>query len=216
MQTVVEQIGRIGLLPIITIDKADHAQAVAQALLASDLACAEVTFRTPAAAAAIGRIATTVPELLLGAGTILTVEQAQTAVDAGAKFLVAPGFDPDVVAWCLKHDVPIFPGVMTPSDISLALKFGLTTLKFFPAEAAGGVPALKAIGGPFVGVNFVPTGGVSAQNLADYLRLPMVVACGGSWMVKRELIAQEKFDTIGQLAREALTLVAQSRGRANE
>jgi 2-dehydro-3-deoxyphosphogluconate aldolase/(4S)-4-hydroxy-2-oxoglutarate aldolase len=140
---------------------------------------------------------------------VLTVEQAQQAKAAGAKFIVTPGFDAAVVDWCLANEMPITPGVMTPTDINQALAKGLNVLKFFPAAAAGGVKALKAIGGPYVGVKFIPTGGINANNLADYLRLPMVHACGGSFMVKKQLIADGQFDKITELAAEAVAIVSQ-------
>jgi 2-dehydro-3-deoxyphosphogluconate aldolase/(4S)-4-hydroxy-2-oxoglutarate aldolase len=209
MNAIVQKLGKIGIIPVVAIDDADTAVPLGQALLDGGLPCAEITFRTAAAAAAIRKMSAAYPDILVGAGTVLTVEQAQQAKAAGAKFIVTPGFDAAVVDWCLANEIPITPGVMTPTDINQALAKGLSVLKFFPAEAAGGVKALKAIGGPYVGVKFIPTGGINANNLADYLRLPMVHACGGSFMVKKQLIADGQFDKITELAAEAVAIVSQ-------
>jgi 2-dehydro-3-deoxyphosphogluconate aldolase/(4S)-4-hydroxy-2-oxoglutarate aldolase len=209
MNEIVQKLGEIGIIPVVAIDDADTAVPLGQALLDGGLPCAEITFRTAAAAAAIRKMSAAYPDILVGAGTVLTVEQAQQAKAAGAKFIVTPGFDAAVVDWCLANEMPITPGVMTPTDINQALAKGLSVLKFFPAEAAGGVKALKAIGGPYVGVKFIPTGGINANNLADYLRLPMVHACGGSFMVKKQLIADGQFDKITELAAEAVAIVSQ-------
>ena len=168
----------------------------------------------PAAAAdAIKMMSAEFPDILVGAGTVLTVDQAERAVSAGAKFIVTPGFDDLVVDWCLANNTPITPGVMTPTDINQALAKGLNILKFFPAEAAGGIKTLKAIGGPYVGVKFIPTGGINAGNLANYLRLPMVHACGGSYMVNKQLIAAADFETITNLTWEAVAQVAAVRSQ---
>ena len=207
MGEVVEKLGEIGIIPVVAIDDADTAVSLGQALLDGGLPCAEITFRTAAAAEAILNISAVLPDILVGAGTVLTVKQAEQAATAGAKFIVTPGFDAAVVDWCLANNMPITPGVMTPTDINQAIAKGLNILKFFPAEAAGGVKALKAIGGPYVGLKFIPTGGISAGNLADYLSLPMVHACGGSFMVKKQLIADGQFETITQLAKTAVDIV---------
>jgi 2-dehydro-3-deoxyphosphogluconate aldolase/(4S)-4-hydroxy-2-oxoglutarate aldolase len=212
MSEIVERLGEIGIIPVVAIDDAETAVSLGQALLDGGLPCAEITFRTAAAADAIQKMSAAQPDILVGAGTVLTVEQVQQAKEAGAKFIVTPGFDTAVVDWCLGNDMPITPGVMTPTDINQALAKGLTILKFFPAEAAGGIKALKAIGGPYVGIKFIPTGGISAANLADYLRLPMVHACGGSFMVKKQLIADGKFDEIRDLAETAVDIVKSIRG----
>lgn len=211
MHEILIQLGNLGVVPVIAIDDAAAAPHLGQALLAGHLPCAEITFRTAAAAAAIHAMTTTCPDMLVGAGTVLTVPQAETAVSAGAKFIVTPGFDAAVVDWCLAHDIPVIPGVMTPTEINMALNKGLTILKFFPAEAAGGVKTLKAIGGPYGHVKFIPTGGISPTNLIDYLRLPLVHACGGSWLVSKQLIAAGEFDTITRLTQEAMALVKQVR-----
>ena len=207
MSEITARLGEIGIIPVVAIDDADTAVALGQALLDGGLPCAEITFRTAAAADAIQKMSAALPDVLVGAGTVLTVEQAEKAAAAGAKFIVTPGFDAAVVDWCLANDMPITPGVMTPTDINQAIAKGLKILKFFPAEAAGGVKALKAIGGPYVGLKFIPTGGISADNLADYLRLPMVHACGGSFMVTKQLITDGQFDTITQLAQMAVDIV---------
>ncbi len=207
MSEVVERLGEIGIIPVVAIDDADTAVSLGQALLDGGLPCAEITFRTAAAADAIQKMSAALPDILVGAGTVLTVQQAETAAAAGAKFVVTPGFDAQVVDWCLANNMPVTPGVMTPTDINQALAKGLKLLKFFPAEAAGGVKALKAIGGPYVGIRFIPTGGISADNLADYLSLPMVHACGGSFMVKKQLIADGQFETISRLAQTAVDIV---------
>ena len=211
--TILETLGQIGLVPVVAIDQAEAAPKLGQALLAGGLPCAEITFRTAAAAEAIRLMSRECPEVLVGAGTVLTVEQAEQAVSAGAKFIVSPGFDAEVVDWCLANSVPITPGVATPTEVGQALKKGLRLLKFFPAEAIGGVKTLKAIAAPFGGVKFIPTGGIDAGNVASYLSLPMVHACGGSWMVKKQLISGGEFETITALSREAMALVRQVRGK---
>lgn len=213
MHDTLQMLGQIGIIPVIAIDDAETAVPLGKALLDGGLPCAEITFRTAAAADAIKMMNAAFPEMLVGAGTVLTVAQAEQAVSAGANFIVTPGFDAQVVNWCLANDTPITPGVMTPTDINQALAKGLNILKFFPAEAAGGIKTLKAIGGPYVGVKFIPTGGINASNLADYLRLPMVHACGGSYMVKKQLIAAADFHTITNLTREAVAQVTAVRNQ---
>ena len=214
MSDIVKKLGEIGIIPVVAIDDAGTAAALGQALLDGGLPCAEITFRTAAAAEAIQNMSAAHPDILVGAGTVLTVAQAQAAKAAGARFIVTPGFDPAVVDWCLANDMPITPGVMTPTDINQALAKGLKLLKFFPAEAAGGIKALKAIGGPYVGIKFIPTGGINANNLADYLRLPMVHACGGSFMVTKQLLAEGKYDEIRDLAQTAVNIVKSTRSSA--
>ncbi len=214
MNDIIDQLGQIGIVPVVAIDDAADAPQLGEALQAGGIPCAEITFRTPAAAAAIEAMATACPDVLVGAGTVLTVDQATSAVAAGARFIVTPGFDPDVVDWCLTEGVPITPGVMTPTEINMALAKGISLVKFFPAEAAGGVKSLKAIAAPYGGVRFIPTGGISPANLTDYLSLPMVHACGGSWLVKRQLIQDGKFNEISQLAAEGVQLVNQIRGES--
>ena len=209
MTDILNQLGTLGLIPVVAIETAQDAPKLGQALLDGGLPCAEITFRTAAAEEAIRLMAAECPDVLVGAGTVLSVEQAQKAVAAGAQYIVSPGFDADVVDWCLANNVPITPGVVTPTEVALALKKGLSVLKFFPAEAAGGVKLLKAIAAPYGQVKFIPTGGINAQNLAGYLSLPMVHACGGSWMVTKQLIAAGEFDQITDLTRQAVTIAQQ-------
>ena len=211
MADVLQTIADLGVVPVIAIENAADAPKLGQALLAGGLPCAEITFRTAAAADAIRLMAAECPDVLIGAGTVMTVAQAEEAAAAGVKFVVTPGFDDDVVDWCIEHDMPITPGVLTPTEINMALKKGLNVVKFFPAEAGGGVKTLKAIAAPYQGVKFIPTGGISAANLSDYLSLPSVHACGGSWMVKKELISGGQFDQITAMVAEAVALVKQIR-----
>lgn len=212
MNEVIQKLGQIGIIPVVAIEDAASAVPLGQALLDGGLPCAEITFRTAAAADAIREMSSAYPDILVGAGTVLTVGQAELAKASGAEFIVTPGFDARVVEWCLANDLAITPGVMTPTDINQAWARELAVLKFFPAEAAGGTNTLKAIGGPYVGVKFIPTGGISIDNLATYLNLPMVHACGGSFMVKKQLIADGDFDTITQLAQTAVNIVNTVRG----
>jgi len=211
MQEVLQRLGRTGVVPVIKIDDAAHAIPLAEALIAGDMPVAEITFRTGAASASIRDISRKFPNMLVGAGTVLTVPQAQQAVDAGARYIVSPGFSPSVVEWCLQHDIPVLPGVATPTEVIAALDAGLTVLKFFPAEELGGMRMLKALASPFSAVKFVPTGGITPATLPDYLRLPNVLAVGGSWMVKPDLISASRFDEITRLALEARAIVAQHR-----
>jgi 2-dehydro-3-deoxyphosphogluconate aldolase/(4S)-4-hydroxy-2-oxoglutarate aldolase len=206
-----EAIGRIGLVPVITINRPEDALPLARALLAGGLGCAEITFRTAAAEEAIRRITSELREMLVGAGTVLTVQQAEQAARAGAQYIVSPGFDAAVVDWCQQHNVPVLPGVATPTEINMALARELKLLKFFPAEELGGVRMLKALYGPYPEVRFIPTGGINATNLAQYLALPNVVACGGSWMATARMISEGRFDEIARVAAEALAIVRQSR-----
>jgi 2-dehydro-3-deoxyphosphogluconate aldolase/(4S)-4-hydroxy-2-oxoglutarate aldolase len=191
------------VVPVITIDDPDDAVPLARALADGGLGCVEITFRTPRAADALRRIVNEVPEVLVGAGTVLTPQQAQLARDAGAQFLVAPGFGPRVVDWALDHGMAIYPGVATPTEIEAALEKGLTTLKFFPAEQSGGLAFIKAIAAPYVDVSFIPTGGINAANVATYLAFKRIIACGGSWMAPPDWIAAKQFDRIRDEARAA-------------
>jgi 2-dehydro-3-deoxyphosphogluconate aldolase/(4S)-4-hydroxy-2-oxoglutarate aldolase len=196
----------IRIVPVITIDDPDDAVPLARALHAGGLSCAEVTFRTPRASDALRRITAETPELFAGAGTVLTTTQAEVAIDAGAQFIVAPGFNPRVVDYCLDRGMPVYPGVATPTEIEAALEKGLSTLKFFPAEPMGGLAFLKAVAAPYVGVNFMPTGGINAGNLASYLAFNRVVACGASWMAPPDWIAAKQFTRIRDEARRASDL----------
>lgn len=212
MPNPLDLIGGWGIVPVVRLDQPAEGIPLARALLAGGLPCAEITFRTQAAADAIRQIAAAVPEVVVGAGTVVSVDQAKQAVDSGAKFIVSPGFGPKVVEWCLQARVPVLPGVATPSDILQALDHGLTILKFFPAESLGGIPMLEAIAAPFGGVRFVPTGGITAANLGAYLRLRSVIAVGGSWLVAPKLIAAGQFDEITRLTQEAISAVRLARG----
>lgn len=195
------------LVPVIVIESADDAIPLAAALSDGGLPCAEVTFRTPTAAEAITRIASKYPDMLVGAGTVLTPPQAARALAAGARFVVAPGFNPAVVDYCQERKVPVFPGVCTPTEIEMALMKNLSVLKFFPAEAAGGLAFLKAVSAPYAGVEFMPTGGINLGNLTNYLGFKRVVACGGSWMAPTEWIASGQFDRIRAETERAVRLV---------
>jgi 2-dehydro-3-deoxyphosphogluconate aldolase/(4S)-4-hydroxy-2-oxoglutarate aldolase len=203
---ILARLGDLGFIPVITIHDAAHAIPLAQALINGGLPCAEITLRE-----AVRIIAASFPQLLVGAGTVNTVGQAETAVAAGARYIVAPGFDASVVDWCLGSNIPIVPGVMTPTEVNMALNKGLSLLKYFPAEAAGGVRALRAIAEPYSGVQFLPTGGITVSNLLDYMRMPSVFACAGSWVATDRMIAQAEFDRIQTLATQAVSLVNEAR-----
>ncbi|NJN19666.1 MAG: bifunctional 4-hydroxy-2-oxoglutarate aldolase/2-dehydro-3-deoxy-phosphogluconate aldolase [Oscillochloris sp.] len=207
MADIFATLEQIGVVPVITIERADAALPLARALHAGGIPCAEITFRTAAATAAIARIAGALPDMLVGAGTVLTVAQAEQAVAAGARFLVSPGFAPALAAWCRTRSIPLLPGVATPTEVMQALDYDLRVLKFFPAEEAGGVAMLRALAGPFAQVRFVPTGGISPANLRDYLALPNVIACGGSWMAGSRLINTGQWAEITSLAAQARELV---------
>lgn len=215
MTELLEKLGRLGVVPVVKIERAEEAVQLGRALLAGGLPCAEITFRTAAAEEAIRRISSSLPEIIVGAGTVLSVDQASRAISAGARFIVSPGFNPKVVDWCLENEMPVTPGVATPTEIEMALEKGLEILKFFPAEALGGIPMLKAIAAPYGGIKFIPTGGINQDNLADYLAQPSVHCCGGSWLVKANLISAGRFDEITQLAREAISVVRRVRGSAD-
>lgn len=195
------------IIPVIAIEDAALAPQMAKALIAGGLPAAEITFRTSAAAHAIEEIANIYPDMFLCAGTILTVEQAKLAVACGAKAIISPGTNIKVVEWCQNNCVPVFPGCVTPTEIEKALEMGLNTVKFFPAEAAGGIKMLKALYGPYSGVSFMPTGGISAGNVCEYLALPNVIACGGSWICSPELLGAGDFETIEKNAAQCVSLV---------
>ena len=205
-----------GLVPVITIDRADDAGPVAAALVQGGIPFAEITFRTPAAADAIDRMRKEAPQMTVGAGTVLTIEQADQAVAAGAQYLVSPALDAAIVDWCEEHSVPLIPGVATPSEVNAAWQRGLRTLKLFPVEPLGGVTLLEALRGPFPEIEFVPTGGITRHNLGDYARQPNVAACGGSWIASREAISARRFDDIVEAAQEASRIVRGARERWDE
>ena len=193
----------IGLVPVVKIDDASKAEKLAKAMIDGGIPCAEVTFRTDAAEEAIKKMSAAYPEMLVGAGTVINAKLAEKAVNAGAKFIVSPGFNPETVEWCISHNIPVVPGVCTPSEIEMGLSMGLDVLKFFPAEASGGVAMLKDLSGPFSQVRFMTTGGINPNNLPDYAKASNVLAIGGSWMVKADLIANENWEEITRLCKEA-------------
>ena len=207
------QITELGLIPVVVLDDAKDARPLAEALCEGGLPCAEVTFRTDAAQDGIRIISEEYPDMLVGAGTVLTIDQVERAVWAGAKFIVSPGFDPEIVDYCLKKEIPVFPGCITPSEIAQAVKRGLRTVKFFPAAQSGGVGMINALAAPYVGLKFMPTGGVNPKNLSEYLSCKSVIACGGSWMVKGELVRAGEFDKIKEMTKEAVALVKEIRSK---
>jgi 2-dehydro-3-deoxyphosphogluconate aldolase/(4S)-4-hydroxy-2-oxoglutarate aldolase len=208
-----EPLTGVGLIPVITIERAEDAGSLAAALVQGGIPYAEITFRTPAAAQAIEAMRSEAPQMMVGAGTVLTVEQADQAVRSGAQYLVSPAFDAAVVDWCQEHSVPIIPGVATPTEVNTASQRGLRTLKLFPAEQLGGVALLRALRGPFPEVQFVPTGGITPRNLGDYAREHNVAACGGSWIASREAISTRKFDDIAAAAQDACKILRQARAQ---
>ena len=206
MMTIEERFEDFGVVPVVVLDDVKDALPLAKALTEGGLPCAEVTFRTEAAEESIKVMAEAYPDMVVGAGTVLTIEQVDAAVKAGAKFIVSPGFDPEIVDYCLKKEIPIFPGCVTPSEVAQAVKRGLKVVKFFPAEPAGGVAMIKAMAAPYNQLRFMPTGGIGTQNLKDYLEFDKIICCGGSWMVKADLIKNGEFDKICKLTKEAKAL----------
>ncbi len=204
MNDMIKELYSIGLIPVIKIENADDAVPLAKALIDGGLPAAEITFRTACAADAIKRITEAYPEMLVGAGTVLTTEQVDAAIAAGSKFLVSPGLNPKVTAYALSKGVPMLPGCANPSDVEAALELGLTTVKFFPAEAAGGLKMLKAMAAPYGQLTFMPTGGINADNLLEYLKFNKIVACGGSFMVADQLVKEKKWDEITALTKDAV------------
>ncbi|MDR0723549.1 MAG: bifunctional 4-hydroxy-2-oxoglutarate aldolase/2-dehydro-3-deoxy-phosphogluconate aldolase [Treponema sp.] len=204
MHTVLEALGKIGIVPVIKIDNEAQAVPLAKALMAGGIPCAEITFRTTQAEEAIRRIRAAVPDILVGAGTVLNVTQVDKAIDAGAQFIVSPGFNPQVVSHCIERGIPITPGCTTPSDMERAVEAGLEVVKFFPAEPAGGLDYIKAIAAPFPMLTFMPTGGINGGNIARYLAYDKILACGGSWMAPADLINKGDFSAITALCRDAV------------
>ena len=209
---VLERFAAMRILPVIVIDDPDDAVPLARALSDGGLPCAEVTLRTSRAIEALRRIARELPDMLIGAGTVLTPAQAAEARGAGARFAVAPGFNVGVVEFCQSVELPVFPGVCTPTEIEMALGAGLSVVKFFPAEPIGGLPFLKAVAAPYTTVSFIPTGGIGPSNLASYLAFPRVVACGGSWMAPNDWIAAGLFDRIRDTTRAAVSIASATPG----
>lgn len=207
MQNIIERIRSLKIVPVVKIDDVQDAVPLARALVRGGLPCAEVTFRTDAAAESIRIMKEAYPEMLLGAGTVLSAAQVDEAIEAGAEFIVSPGLNSRTVKYCQEKQVPILPGVATATEIEKALELGLKTVKFFPAEVNGGLKAIKALAAPYTMMQFMPTGGVSPANVRDYLEFEKVVACGGTWMVKDELIKNGKFGEIEKLTREAVEVI---------
>lgn len=201
---IIKELQAYGLVPVIKITKVENALPLAKALCEGGLSCAEITFRTDCAKEAISIITRELPNMLVGAGTILTPEQADEAIEAGSRFIVSPGFNPRVVKHCLERGVPVLPGCATPSEVEAAMELGLTTVKFFPAEQAGGIAMIKAMSAPYSKIKFMPTGGINDENMLDYLSFGKVVACGGSFMVKDTLIESGNFDEITRLTKNAV------------
>ncbi|MGL5260467.1 MAG: bifunctional 4-hydroxy-2-oxoglutarate aldolase/2-dehydro-3-deoxy-phosphogluconate aldolase [Lachnospiraceae bacterium] len=212
MNQILEQIEKIGIVPVVVLDDTKDAEPLAKALCEGGLPCAEVTFRTDAAEESIRIMAEKYPDMLIGAGTVLTPEQVNRAVNAGAKFIVSPGLNPRVVEYCINRGIPVTPGTANPSNIETALEFNLNVVKFFPAEPLGGLNMIKAMAAPYVGVKFMPTGGINPENVKEYLAYDRILACGGSWMVKDELIKAGNFEKIKELTREAANIVKEVRG----
>lgn len=204
MNAVTQTLSRIGIVPVIAIDDASKAVPLAKALAAGGLNAAEITFRTPAGEEALRQIAREMPEMLVGAGTVLTREQVDRAADAGARFLVSPGFHSEVTEYALSKGLLMLPGTATPGEMEQAMALGLDIVKFFPAEQNGGVAKLKALAGPYPNLRWMPTGGINVKNMMDYLSFDRVPFCGGTWMVKKELIQQERWEEITAICREAV------------
>lgn len=212
MNDTLKKIGSTGIVPVVVLNNASDAEPLADSLIKGGLPCAEVTFRTVAAEESIKIIAKKFPQMLVGAGTVLTTEQVDKAIGAGAKFIVAPGFNPKVVEYCLKNNYPVCPGIMTPTELEMALGYGLDVVKFFPAENAGGLKMIKAISAPYTMMKFMPTGGINATNVREYLACDKILACGGSWMVKGDLVKAGDFAQIEKLTAEAASIVKEIRG----
>ncbi|MDY4486830.1 MAG: bifunctional 4-hydroxy-2-oxoglutarate aldolase/2-dehydro-3-deoxy-phosphogluconate aldolase [Candidatus Limivicinus sp.] len=200
---VLSRLAAAGVVPVVVLDNAADAVPTAKAMVAGGIDVMEITFRTAAAADSIRAVAAEVPEMLVGAGTVLNLEQCKLAVECGAKFIVSPGYDEETVAWCVENGVAVTPGCVTPTEIMAALKHGLKVVKFFPANVYGGLSAIKALSGPFVGLKFIPTGGVNQQNLGEFVSNPSIHAVGGSWVCPKADIAAHNFDKITQLCAEA-------------
>ena len=202
-----EKFSEVGIIPVVVLNDAKNAEPLGKALMEGGLPAAEVTFRTEAAEESIRIMAEKFPDMLVGAGTVLTIEQVDRAVAAGAKFIVSPGFDADIVKYCLEKDIPVCPGIQTPTELIQAVKLGLDHVKFFPAENAGGLSMINAVGAAFPKVKFMPTGGINASNVVEYLKSSKIFCCGGSWMVKGALIDAGDFDKIIELTAEAAEIV---------
>lgn len=207
MNDVLIKLSKIGIVPVVKIDRVEDAVPLARALCDGGLPCAEVTFRTEAAKDAIKAIKKAFPQMLIGAGTVLSQRQVDDAVEAGAEFIVSPGLNPKTVRYCIKIGIPVIPGCSNPSDVEQAIALGLDVVKFFPAEALGGLTMIKAMSAPYVGMKFMPTGGINSKNFISYLNFPKIIACGGSWMVSNEMINAGEFDKITELTKEAIHIM---------
>ncbi len=212
MEHILKKLAACGIVPVVVLDDTKDAVPTARALLAGGVDVMEITFRTAAAADSIRAVREGCPEMLVGAGTVITLDQCKQALECGAKFIVSPGSDPEVVSWCAERNVPITPGCVTPTEIMAAMKRGLNVVKFFPAGVYGGLKAMKALSAPFGGIKFIPTGGVDAKNLKEYLEAPFVHAVGGSWLCPKKEIAAGNFDAVTALCREASEIVKEVRG----
>ena len=208
---VLDRLHGCGVVPVVVLDDVKDAVATAKALLAGGVDVMEITFRTAAAADSIKAVAENCPDMLVGAGTIITLDQCKKAVECGAKFIVSPGFDEEVVRWCVERSVPITPGCVTPSEIMAAMKLGLTVVKFFPAGVYGGLSAMKALSDPFGGIKFIPTGGVNSHNIGEFIAAPFIHAVGGSWVCPKADIAAGNFEKITTLCKQARTAIQEVR-----
>ena len=206
MKSIEELFAELKVVPVVVLDDAKDAEPLAKALVEGGLPCVEVTFRTEEAAESIRIMTEVYPDMLVGAGTVLTTEQVDKAVESGAKFIVSPGFDPEIVDYCIEKNIPVFPGCISPSEVAQAVKRGLKVVKFFPAEQSGGLAMIKAMAAPYNMLKFMPTGGINTKNLKDYLACDKILCCGGSWMVKGDMIKAGEFEKIKKLTREAKEL----------
>ena len=206
MKSIEERFAELKVVPVVVLNDVKDAAPLAKALVEGGLPCAEVTFRTEAAAESLRIMAEAYPDMLVGAGTVLTTEQVDKAVEAGAKFIVSPGFDPEIVDYCIEKNIPVFPGCATPSEVAQAVKRGLKVVKFFPAEQAGGLAMIKAMAAPYNMLKFMPTGGINTKNLKEYLACDKILCCGGSWMVKGDMVEAGDFEKIKKLTEEARAL----------
>lgn len=207
MDKVIERLGSFGIVPVVTADDEKKAQKLGQALCGGGLACAEITLRCDGALDVIREMGRTCPDMLVGAGTVLSIAQADAAVEAGAKFIVSPGLNPKVVKYCTENHIPVIPGTATPSEMELAMELGLDVVKFFPAQPMGGLAFIKAVAAPYTNLKFMPTGGLNPENVADYLKYDRILACGGSWIAPKKLIDADDFEQIRILAEEACRMV---------
>lgn len=209
MEAILKQLETSKVVPVVSFDDAKDARPLGNALLKGGLPVIEITFRTDAAAEAIANISYELPDICVGAGTVLTIDQVNQAIDSGARFIVAPGFNPRIVDYCIDRNIPVFPGVNSPTQVEMGLERDLKVLKFFPAEASGGLKMLKAMAAPYGDVRFMPTGGININNLKDYLAFDRIIACGGTWLATAALINEGRFDEITRLVEEVVSTVKQ-------